>query len=449
MNKIVTEKQQQEAIEALKRMVKHPSYLDQEHSAAGAPFGPGIAAALDEILSICQEIGFNTYRDPAGNYGYAEVGQGDKIFGIIGHVDVVPAGDANDWDSDPYQATIRDGHIYGRGTQDDKGPSVAAIFAVKALMDAGYQFNHRIRFIFGTDEENLWRGIAVYNQKEAPIDLGIAPDAEFPLIYAEKGLEEGYLTGPGSADFTLEMQNPFNAVPAKASYNGPKLAEVKQALTKHHFNFVDNGDEGITVTGKSVHAMNAPEGTNAVLRLAMALDEVFPSKPLDFIGKLFKEDATGENVLGKIADEQSGQLTANISTLMVSPQETKMQLDMRIPVTVDRDDLLAKLRAAVAPYELAYETFDYLAPLYVPTDSELVKTLMSTYEEITGDKTGPQISGGATYARTMNNCVAYGAMLPDVPDFMHQVNENWELSKMFEAMDIYAEAIKRLCTTAK
>ena len=446
MDTIVTSTQQEQAVAALKRMIKHPSYLDENHSKAGAPFGPGIAAALDEILAICQEIGFKTYRDPAGNYGYAEVGSGDKIFGIIGHVDVVPAGDASDWDSDPYKAEIRDGHIYGRGTQDDKGPSIATIFAVKALMDAGYQFNHRIRFIFGTDEENLWRGIALYNQKESPIDLGIAPDAEFPLIYAEKGLEEGYLTGPGSAEFTLEMENPFNAVPAKATYNGPKLDDVKQALTDHKFDFVANDDDSITVTGKSVHAMNAPEGTNAVLRLAMALDEVFPSKPLDFIGKLFKEDATGSNVLGDVSDEQSGHLTANISTLTVTPQETKMQLDMRIPVTVDRDDLLAKLREAIAPYELAYETFDYLAPLYVPTDSTLVQTLMSTYRDITGDQTEPQISGGATYARTMNNCVAYGAMLPDVPDFMHQVNENWELSKMYEAMDIYAEAIKRLCT---
>ncbi|PAK68671.1 hypothetical protein B8W97_14010, partial [Staphylococcus haemolyticus] len=92
---------------------------------------------------------------------------GDKIFGIIGHMDVVPAGDPNDWDSDPFTATIKDGYIYGRGTQDDKGPSMAAMFAVKALVDRGYQFNCRIRFIFGTDEETLWRGIAVYNKKES------------------------------------------------------------------------------------------------------------------------------------------------------------------------------------------------------------------------------------------------------------------------------------------
>jgi predicted dipeptidase len=446
MTKIVTEKQQNEAVEALKRLVSKPSVNDEATQSDTTPFGKGIDDALTEVLKIAEENGFQTYKDPEGHYGYAEVGSGDKIFGIIGHVDVVPAGDPNDWQSDPFTATVKDGYIYGRGTQDDKGPSMAAMFAVKALIDQGYQFNCRIRFIFGTDEETLWRGIAVYNKKEAPIDFGIAPDAEFPLIYAEKGLEQAYLVGPGMTDLSIDLANAFNAVPAKAPYNGPKLAAVKQALDNHGFAYEDHGEDGITVVGKSVHAMNAPEGTNAVLRLAMALDDVFAGKPLDFIGKLFKEDATGTNVLGDVSDQQSGHLTFNISSLKIDQNETRMQIDMRIPVTVDRDDLIEKLKQAVAPYDLHYEAFDYLAPLYVPTDSHLVKTLMAVYQELTGDDTQPQISGGATYARTMNQCVAYGAMLPGVPDFMHQVNENWELKSMFKAMDIYAEAIKRLCT---
>lgn len=449
MQKIVTETQQNQAVDALKRLVSKPSVHDDDTVTETTPFGKGIDDALTEILKIADENGFKTYKDPKGNYGYAEIGSGDETFGIIGHVDVVPTGDPNDWDHNPFDATVVDGHIFGRGTQDDTGPSMAAMFAVKALVDQGYHFNKTIRFIFGTDEETLWRDMKVYNKNEKPINLGIAPDAEFPLIYAEKGLEQAYLVGPGQDDLTVDLQGAFNAVPAKASYNGPKLVEVKQALDVHHFKYENNGADGITVLGKSVHAMNAPQGTNAVLRLAIALDEVLPSKTLDFLGKLFKEDATGTNVLGNIEDKQSGHLTFNISSLKIDKQETRMQIDMRIPVTVDRDDLIDKLKTAVDPYGLHYEAFDYLAPLYVPTDSHLVKTLMATYKDLTGDDTQPQISGGATYARTMHNCVAYGAMLPGTPDFMHQVNENWELKSMFKAMDIYAEAIKRLCVDDK
>ncbi len=442
MDKIITEDEQKAAVKTLERLISVPSY--NQPAEEGAPFGKGIRNALDEMMKICDELSFKTYEDPDGYYGYAEVGSGDKIFGVICHLDTVPAGDLGKWKHNPFKGTVINDAVYGRGSQDDKGPGIAALYAVKALMDQGYHFNQRIRFIYGTDEEILWRGIAEYNKKEAPIDSGISPDAEFPLIYAEKGLQQSYLVGPGTDQLKLNLKNAFNAVPDSAVYDGPKQDEVKVALDKHGFEYTSD-DNSITVIGKSVHAMMAPKGTNAVLRLAIALDDVFDFKPLDFIGKLFKEGATGSNVLGDVRDE-SGQLTFNISSLEIKENETRMQIDLRIPVTVDRDNLLAKLSKQVAAYDLKYVHFDYLAPLYVPKDSKLVRTLMKVYKEQTGDVDAePQISGGATFARTMNNCVAFGGMLPTTPDYMHQANEQWPLSDMYKAMEIYAQAIKKLC----
>ena len=442
MDKIITEDEQKAAVKTLERLISVPSY--NQPAEEGAPFGKGIRNALDEMMKICDELSFKTYEDPDGYYGYAEVGSGDKIFGVICHLDTIPAGDLGKWKHNPFKGTVINDAVYGRGSQDDKGPGIAALYAVKALMDQGYHFNQRIRFIYGTDEEILWRGIAEYNKKEAPIDSGISPDAEFPLIYAEKGLQQSYLVGPGTDQLKLNLKNAFNAVPDSAVYDGPKQDEVKVALDKHGFEYTSD-DNSITVIGKSVHAMMAPKGTNAVLRLAIALDDVFDFKPLDFIGKLFKEGATGSNVLGDVRDE-SGQLTFNISSLEINENETRMQIDLRIPVTVDRDNLLAKLSKQVAAYDLKYVHFDYLAPLYVPKDSKLVRTLMKVYKEQTGDVDAePQISGGATFARTMNNCVAFGGMLPTTPDYMHQANEQWPLSDMYKAMEIYAQAIKKLC----
>lgn len=442
MDKIITEDEQKAAVKTLERLISVPSYNQPVEE--GAPFGKGIRNALDEMMKICDELGFKTYEDPDGYYSYAEVGSGDKIFGVICHLDTVPAGDLGKWKHNPFKGTVINDAVYGRGSQDDKGPGIAALYAVKALMDQGYHFNQRIRFIYGTDEEILWRGIAEYNKKEAPIDSGISPDAEFPLIYAEKGLQQSYLVGPGTDQLKINLKNAFNAVPDSAVYDGPKQDEVKAALDKHGFEYTSD-DNSITVIGKSVHAMMAPEGTNAVLRLAIALDDVFDFKPLDFIGKLFKEDATGSNVLGDVRDE-SGQLTFNISSLEINENETRMQIDLRIPVTIDRDNLLAKLSKQVAAYDLKYVHFDYLAPLYVPKDSKLVQTLMKVYKKQTGDVDAePQISGGATFARTMNNCVAFGGMLPTTPDYMHQANEQWPLPDMYKAMEIYAQAIKKLC----
>ena len=201
---------------------------------------------------------FGTYEDPDGYYGYAEVGSGDEIFGVICHLDTVPAGDLGKWKHDPFKGTVINDAVYGRGSQDDKGPGIAALYAVKALMDQGYHFNQRIRFIYGTDEEILWRGIAEYYKKEAPIDSGISPDAEFPLIYAEKGLQQSYLVGPGTDQLKLNLKNAFNAVPDSAVYDGPKQDDVKAALDKHGFEYTSDGNS-ITVIGKSVHAMMAPK----------------------------------------------------------------------------------------------------------------------------------------------------------------------------------------------
>lgn len=443
MEKLINDNIQQQALDALKNLISHPSY--NQEAAPNAPFGKDIKAALDYMMDLCGKLGFSTYEDPNGYYGYAEIGEGSEIFGIIGHLDTVPAEEIDQWKHHPYTGEIEDGMIYGRGAQDDKGPITAALFAVKALVDAGYKFNKKIRIIFGTDEEILWRGIEQYNKHEAPIDMGFSPDAEFPVTYAEKGLQQAYLIGPGTKEFSVDDKVAFNAVPAQAFYNGPKLAEVKQALDDFGFEYTDK-DDGIVVLGKTIHAMLAPQGVNAILRLGMALDKVFDGfKPLDFIGKLFKEDATGTNVLGDVEDD-TGHLTFNISSLEINENETRMQIDMRIPSTIDHDALIDKLSNVVANYDLKYEHYDYLAPLHVPVDSKLVQTLMDVYRSETGDVDAqPQISGGATFARTMHNCVAFGGMLPTTPDYMHQMNEQWSVADFTKAMEIYAKAIKELC----
>ncbi|MFV0560862.1 MAG: M20 family metallopeptidase [Enterococcus sp.] len=444
MKTFVTEKHHEEALASLSELIRVPSVLDESDSGEGHPFGKKVVAALDKVLEISEQLGFRTFKDPEGFYGYSEIGDGDDLFGILCHMDVVPAGDEKNWDSAPFEPTVKDGWLIARGSQDDKGPSIAAMYAVKALMDAGVEFNTRIRFIYGTDEENLWRCLDKYNEKEEGITRGFAPDAEFPLIYAEKGLLQAYLTGPGTDQFSVQAGGALNVVPDTAPYAGEKLAEVKAALKELAFDFEDNG-ESIVVLGKSIHAKDAQEGINAITRLSMALAKVFDFAPIDFLGKLVKENATGENVVGKTVDEQSGELTMNFASLEVTPEQTKIGVDMRIPVTFSKDDLVKKLSEKVKEYDLAYEEFDFLDSLYVPLDSELVTTLLSTYREITGDMTEPFVSGGATFARTMNQCVAFGAMFPDTPDFMHQANERWELSSMYKAMEIYAEAVYRLC----
>ena len=165
---------------------------------------------------------------------------------------------------------------------------------------------------------------------------------------------------------------------------------------------------------------------------------------LTFIAEAVGEDATGSRLFGDVSDEPSGRLSFNIAGLTLNSEKSEIRIDIRIPVLADKDQLVAKLAEIAGRYQLDYEEFDYLAPLYVPKDSELVSTLMAIYQEKTGDTSPAMSSGGATFARTMPNCVAFGALFPGAEQTEHQANERASLDDLYRAMDIYAETIYRL-----
>ena len=426
---------------SLKTLISYPSVLNEGEN--GTPFGQAIQDVLEKTLEIAQEMGFQTYLDPEGYYGYAEIGQGEELLAVLCHLDVVPAGDLEDWQTPPFEATLKDGWLIGRGVQDDKGPSLAALYAVKSLLDQGLVFTKRIRFIFGTDEETLWRCMNRYNQLEEKADLGFAPDSSFPLTYAEKGLLQVKLHGPGWEDRPLQAGRALNVVPDKATYKGERLEELLPVIEQSGVNYTEETG-AVTVLGLSKHSKDAAEGVNAIVGLAESLSLIQPHPALLFIADDVGEDATGAALFGEIKDEPSGALSFNIATLSIDEEQSEIGIDIRIPVLADKGALVERLTEVAASYQLQYEEFDYVAPLYVPLDSPLVSTLMEVYQEETGDQTPAMSSGGATFARTMENCVAYGALFPDALQTEHQANERAKLDDLYRAMEIYAETIRRL-----
>ena len=440
----ITNQVKDDFLASLKTLISYPSVLNEGEN--GTPFGQAIQDVLEKTLEIAQEMGFQTYIDPEGYYGYAEIGQGEELLAVLCHLDVVPAGDLKDWQTPPFEATIVGDYIVGRGVQDDKGPSLAALYAVKSLLDEGVQFTKRIRFIFGTDEETLWRCMNRYNQMEEQADLGFAPDSSFPLTYAEKGLLQVKLHGPGWDDLPLQAGQALNVVPDKATYAGHRLEELLPVLDQSGVQYSQTNNS-VTVMGVSKHSKDASEGVNAIVGLAESLSLIQPHPALLFIADAVGQDATGAALFGEIKDEPSGDLSFNLATLTIDQEQSEIGIDIRIPVLADKEALVERLTEVAASYQLQYEEFDYLAPLYVPLDSPLVSTLMKVYQEETGDQTPAMSSGGATFARTMENCVAYGALFPGAEQTEHQANERARLEDLYRALEIYAETIRRLVTT--
>lgn len=439
----ITNQVKDEFLISLKTLISYPSVLNEGEN--GTPFGQAIQDVLEKTLEICRDIGFTTYLDPKGYYGYAEIGQGAELLAILCHLDVVPSGDEADWQTPPFEATIKDGWVFGRGVQDDKGPSLAALHAVKSLLDQGIQFKKRVRFIFGTDEETLWRCMARYNTIEEQASMGFAPDSSFPLTYAEKGLLQVKLHGPGSDQLELEVGGAFNVVPDKANYQGPLYEQVCNGLKEAGYDY-QTTEQTVTVLGVPKHAKDASQGINAVIRLATILAPLQEHPALSFLATQAGQDGTGRQIFGDIADEPSGHLSFNVAGLMINHERSEIRIDIRTPVLADKEELVELLTRCAQNYQLRYEEFDYLAPLYVAKDSKLVSTLMQIYQEKTGDNSPAISSGGATFARTMPNCVAFGALFPGAKQTEHQANECAVLEDLYRAMDIYAEAVYRLAT---
>jgi len=406
-----------------------------------APFGIGIQEALNTALQISKTFGFSTFIDPDGYYGYADVGDGE-LFGVLGHLDVVPADDAPSWDSPPFSLTERDGKFFGRGVADDKGPMLTAMYALKILLDSGAKLNKRVRFIFCTDEESLWRCVKKYVAEQEIPAMGFTPDSGFPLNYAEKGLIEYKLTTDDQNPLIFHGGTAYNAVPSGAST--PYTKAVEDAMQQLGYAY-EVSDNLLTAKGITAHAMVPEEGVNAIVHLSEALIRAgAQSKMLKFIVEMGKS-CFGIPIFGDVSDEISGKLKFNIGLADFKAGAQEIGIDIRFPVTYDKEKVDRALCDAAAGYDVHVEEFDYLRSLYIDVHTPLVQKLMQAYQEITKDvDTQPIATGGATFARSMDNIIAFGALFPGADKTEHKTNESSDIADIKKAMAVYVRAFELL-----
>ena len=414
------------------RSVKYDGKEDYEPS-EGKPFGEGIAKALEYTLELCKSFGM-TVKNCNGYAGYAEVGKGDDMLGILMHLDVVPEG--SDWDFPPYGGEIHDGKLYGRGAIDDKGPAMAVIYAVKELMDEGFEFNKRVRLIFGCDEESDWECMDYYVANEECPDFGFTPDADFPMIYGEMGImdAEFVIDLPKGDDLVITGGEASNAVPDKC-----KAVIGDKVLTEHR--------------GVAAHASTPWEGENAISKVMADLyekknelncsDEMI--KFIDFYNGKIGFAIHGEKIGCGFEDEETGKLTFNAGVISVKDDQVRLVTDLRVPVTVKPEAVKENLEKSAAEYGIRLENYGFMDPVFSPKDSKLAKTLLDVYREYTGDDSEPLTMGGGTYARAMANIVAFGPLFPGREATEHMKNEYILVSDLMDIKEIYKCSIKELC----
>lgn len=422
----------------LEELISFPSV--KEEGQRGAPFGAAIQGALEKALQQAKRMGFETYLDPEGYYGYAQLGQGEDYFGVLGHLDVVPVGDRDKWKFDPFSLKVEDGYLYGRGVSDDKGPTLLAIYALKELLDEGARLKMPVRFIFGTDEESSWSCMESYTKKEQHPLMGFTPDSGFPLVYAEKGLLNLKFTGPGGP-LELRLGEALNVVPDRAGYSYSR--ELEEELKDLGANLEVLGDR-LEVVGKNSHASRVEDGINAISLLLRGLNSLKSTPATRFVSERLFEGEHGEKLLKVNEDKISGKASLNLGRVDLGEEKEVIEVDMRYPVSFNYTELIEEIRALAKGYGFQLEVTSYLPPINIDREGQLVKSLMEAYKKVSGDDSPAKVSGGATYARAMDNLVAFGPGFPWSESTEHQPNERVKLEEFEMAFEIYKEAFRSL-----
>ena len=416
----------------------------------GAPFGKGPKAALDKALEIAAELGLDTHN-AEGYIGWAQTGpitDGQKYLATITHTDVVPEG--NGWDADPYTVRVRDGWLLGRGVADDKGPSILCLYALKYLKDNGVTLKYPVRALLGANEETNMHDVDYFAAHFEQPAFCFTPDAEFPVCNGEKGGFGGELVSPVLengviVDFVGGVAH--NAVPDRAACT-VRLPE--SALKQTEGVTFEAGENGTTIIrgwGKSGHAA-MPQGTvNAIGLIVTCLLESKVCSPAEtsYLQVLHTLHATTDgSALGIAAsDDVFDPLTIIGGTIEMKDGRLRQSFDCRYPTSTTAEHL-TEMMTQVCGTAATLEDVSSRVPFYIAADSPAIQTLITTYNDVTGENKKPFTMGGGTYARHFPYAVSFGPEHTDIelPEFagpMHGANEGTPFEKLIEALKIYID----------
>lgn len=456
-----------EMVQALADIVKIPSIVSEP--CEGAPFGKEPRRAMQFAMDLAQKLGFETVVNLEDKVCYVEYGSGAHVIGAFAHLDVVPEGEG--WTYPPFAGEIHNGHIYGRGTVDNKAPFLACLYGLYAIKECGLPMdNFRIRIVGGTAEEVGMGDMQTYLDHCGAPDAGFTPDGWFPMSFTERGISYWYLHNQLSVPSTkkirlISLQGGGSALNLVADQCDAVLEaaddEALQLLLSHIRSYkrsamcsfretVDGRKVAIHVLGKVAHACAPFDGKNAISDLLMLLHTIQFDGSLGTFLDFYAEKiglTTDGSLMGMKFEDECGQLTYNLSKMEINESEINWVVNLRYPHTYREQvhvDFQRQLDLAHA--ELLKKTIS--PSLMYAKDSTLITTLCRVYEDCTGKDPTPG-NGGGTYAKSIPNIVAFGNQFPGSEDWCHRADENLALADYLLQAKIYAHALYELGVAQK
>lgn len=459
-------KHSEEIISSLLELISIPSI--EKTPSEGQPFGPEVARAFDFCTKKAESFGISS-KNVDGYAVHGEIGSGQEMAMALTHVDIVPIGTG--WTRHPL-GEVYDGKVYGRGAQDNKGPTIACLYALKAIKESGVPLRRRIRHVIGGNEESGFRCVRHYFQVEELPTYGFSPDAFFPLVYAEKGsmnvkvtvdVEQGVyslveISGGERSNIVPEKATATLKVPQGEEQSTaellktfiPSVTKIVRGPGPLSFELeAQSGMITISCTGKACHASVPWEGTNAVtaiLHLVTCLGDGLGSRDaLKFVAEA--GDIYGRGLDIECEDDISGKLSCNLGVCQTAHEDGRTVVtaiyNIRYPVKISGEELRQRAITCPRPQTdgLRVEVVSVSNSHYTDPNSFLVQTLLQVYREETGDDSPPIAIGGGTYAKVIPGGVAYGPVMPGAVETAHQADEFISIDDLLLLVKIYARAL--------
>ncbi|MFN8221293.1 MAG: Sapep family Mn(2+)-dependent dipeptidase [Fimbriimonadales bacterium] len=423
-----------------------------------APYGSENRRALDFALELGEKWGMRT-KDVEGHIGFAEFGDGERLVMTLGHLDVVPVGPG--WKYEPFGAEIVDGYIYARGSTDDKGPTMAAFYAARAIKECVPELGARMRVVFGCDEESGFGCVHRYMETEEAPTYGVAPDSDWPLIHAEKGIANFLISVPlNNGEFAVQSveggQRPnivIDSCVAKVKVADSARAHVEEKLARkwdRNVEFSWSGDVlEVRAAGKASHGAMPYLGDSAAARIFRFLLEIAPLSAQKYLEELLwmtHPSGLGLGIHGR--DDVSKDLTSNMGIVETRDGVLKLTINVRYPVTWKGDHLRSLCETHLKDLKsgATIEDFHDSPSLYFPLDHPLVKAICEVYTAETGDtERKPGVMGGGTYARAVPNTVSIGTCW-EGDGHAHETDERVAVESLYKASRIFAHLFYKLAT---
>ena len=369
-------------LELAKSLISKPSITPDDHGCQ--------AIMIDRLNKIGFEIHPLKFGD-VDNF-WAVHGDSGPLFAFAGHTDVVPAGDENAWNTKPFEPTIKDGYLYGRGAADMKGGLASMVTATEKFIKENPNHKGRIAFLITSDEE----GVAV-NGTVKVMDY---------LKANEQKIDYCLLGEPSSTSFTGDV--------------------------------IKNGRRGslngvLKINGKQGHVAYPHLAKNPIHLVSPALDDLC-NQEWDNGNDYFPATSF------QISNMHSGDGVTN-----VIPGDAQVKFNFRYSTETNKENLQKKVHEILDLHNLDYSIeWSHSGYPFLTPKGALVSACVEAIKKTKGIDTELSTSGGTSDGRFIAQEGTQVVELGPVNATIHQINESVLVQDLDDLSEIYYQVLRNI-----